>query len=75
MEQGWDPQVKNLFVKILNSIAYTLLWMLSCATAGLYFQLGYFNGQPVIYPIIFYTIMAVTLFLLVRYLYKKWKNG
>ena len=75
MEQGWDPQVKNLFVKILNSIAITLLWMMTCATAGLYFQLGYINGQSVIYPIIFYTIMAVTLFLLVRYLYKTWKNG
>ena len=75
MEQGWDPQVKNLFVKILNSIAITLLWMMTCATAGLYFQLGYFNGQSVIYTIIFYAVMAVTLFLLVRYLYKTWKNG
>jgi hypothetical protein len=74
MEQGWDPDVKKYFRKILNSISYGLIWMLASATAGLYFELGYTNGKPLIYTIIFYVFMLGTLALLVRYLYKIWKN-
>lgn len=75
MEQGWDPEIKRFFVKIMNSIAITLFWMMACATAGLYFQLAYSNGKPVIYTIIFYFLMLATLFLLIRYLYRTWKNA
>lgn len=75
MEQGWDPDVKKYFRKILNSISYGLIWMIASATAGLYYELGYSNGKPVIYTIIFYVFMLGTLALLVRYLYKTWKDG
>jgi uncharacterized protein with PQ loop repeat len=74
MESGWDPDVKQFLIKILNSISLVLLWMIACATAGIYFQFGYTNGKPVIYTIIFYAAMAVTLFLLLRQLYKIWKK-
>ena len=74
MEQGWDPDVKKHFRKILNSISYGLIWMIASATAGLYYELGYSNGKPVIYTIIFYVFMLGTLALLVRYLYKTWKD-
>ena len=40
MEQGWDDDVKVFFVKILNSVAMTLLWVLAAVTAGLYFKLA-----------------------------------
>jgi hypothetical protein len=73
MESGWDPQVSKFFRRILNSISLGLIWMMSCATAGLYFKLGHTHGQPIIYPILFYTIAVVTLFLLIRYLIKIWK--
>ena len=74
MENGWDPDIKEFLLKILNSISLVLLWLIACATAGIYFQLGYTNGKPVIYTIIFYTVMAVTLFFLLRQLYKTWKK-
>ena len=74
MESGWDPDVKEFLLKILNSISLVLLWLIACATAGLYFQLGYTNGKPVVYTIIFYVVMAVTLLLLLRQLYKNWKR-
>lgn len=73
MERGWDPQVKKYFRKILNSIGYGMLWMMGCVIAGIYFELGYTNGKPLLYTVIFYIAMAVTLGLLVRYLYKIWK--
>ena len=75
MESGWDPDVKKFLLKILNSISWVLLWMIAAATAGIYFQLAYSNGKPPVYTIIFYAAAAVTLFLLIRHLYKVWKNG
>lgn len=74
MEKNWDPGVKKFFVKILNTIALGLIWMLACAIAGIYFELGYTVGKPVIYPILFYIVMAISLFFLIRYLYKTWKQ-
>ena len=74
MEQGWDPDVKKFLLKVLNSISLVLFWMMTFATAGIYFELGYTIGKPIIYPIIFYTAMAVTLFFLVRHLIKVWNR-
>jgi hypothetical protein len=71
MEQGWDPEVKKFFLRIINTVSWGLLWLMACATAGLYFQLAYERG---IYTIIFYVLMAITFFLLLRYFFKIWKN-
>ncbi|MBN8687390.1 MAG: hypothetical protein J0M10_10235 [Chitinophagales bacterium] len=75
MEQGWDDDVKRFFSKILNSVSLTLCWAIAAATAGIYFQLGWAGNKPVAYTLIFYIVLAVTLFLLVRYLYRTWRNG
>ena len=53
MEQGWDPQVRNYFRKILNSISLVLAWTIACMIAGLYYRLGYAKDQPVLYTILF----------------------
>jgi hypothetical protein len=74
MQNSWDPEVKNFFVKIINSIAFGLIWMIACVTAGLYFELGYANGKPVIYTVIFYFAAIVSLIFLVRYLIRTWKK-
>jgi hypothetical protein len=74
MQPNWDPEVKKFFLKILNSISLGLLWLMACATAGLYYELGYTNGKPVIYTILFYTGMLISLFFLIRYLYNTWKS-
>lgn len=74
MEQGWDPNVKKYLRKVLNTISICLLWLMGCATAGIYFELGYSAGKPVLYTILFYTAMLITLFLLIRYLYNTWKD-
>jgi hypothetical protein len=74
MEQGWDPDVKRFFRKILYSVSYGLLWMVACSTAGIYYQLAYWNGQPLIYTLLFYAGMAITLALLLRWYYRTWKK-
>ena len=75
MESGWDPEVKKYFRKILMSISFGLMWMIASAIAGIYYQLGYFTGKPIINTILFYAAMLITLLLLLRYLYNTWKNG
>lgn len=74
MESGWDPEVKKFFRKIINSISLGLLWMMAMVTAGIYFQLGYFDGRPIIYTILFYLVLVVTLVLLLRYFQRIWKK-
>lgn len=75
MERGWDPQVKKYFLKIIKSVSLGLMWMMACATAGIYFKLGYDHGQPLVYIILFYAGMLISLLLLIKYLYNTWKNG
>lgn len=72
MEQGWDPEVKKFFLRIINTVSWGLLWLMACATAGLYFQLGYGRG---IYTVIFYVLMAASFLLLLRFFYNTWKNN
>ena len=74
MEQGWDPDVKKFLLKVLNSISMSLLWLMASATGGIYYELGYSAGKPVIYTILFYTGMLISLFFLIRYLYNTWKQ-
>lgn len=75
MEDNSEPNIVQFLVKILNSIAFTLMWIIAGATAGIYYKLGYTNGKPLIYTILFYTGMLISLFFLIRYLNKIWKNG
>lgn len=72
MEQGWDPEVKRFFRRIINTISMGLLWLMSAATAGIYFGLGY--RRPLPWVIVFYVILVITLFLLLRYFYRIWKK-
>jgi hypothetical protein len=74
MPPNWDPDVKKFLLKVLNSVCLVLLWMMVCATAGIYFELGYTDGKPLIYTILFYAGMVISLLFLVRYLYKTWKK-
>lgn len=73
MEQGWDPDVKRFFKKILNTISIGLIWLLTVVTAGIYFKLAYRTDKPV-YMIIYYLASLVTLIFLLRYYYRIWKD-
>ncbi len=72
MEQGWDPEVKNYFRKILNTIGVGLLWMMAALTAGLYLGLAHHSNK--LYSAIFYILLIGSLFLLVRYYYRLWRK-
>ncbi len=72
-EQGWDPEVKKYFLKILNTISTGLLWLMSTVTAGIYFELGWTGERPLYAVILFYVIAVAAFILLLRYYYRLWK--
>ncbi len=74
MEQGWDPDVKKYFRKVMYSFTYGLLWLASCTTAGIYYRLAYRNGRPFVYTVLFYAGLILSLALLLRWLYRTWRN-
>lgn len=74
MEQGFDPQIKRYFVKIINSFAWGFIWMLANATLGIYFGFAYRGEKPVILNVLFYFFFFVSLFFLLRYFYRIWSK-
>ncbi len=72
MEQGWDPEVIKYFRKILNTIVFGLLWLMAALTAGLYFGLAY--HPDILYEVLFYSGLSISLVLLIRYYYRLWKK-
>lgn len=74
MEQGFDPEVKRYFRKIISSFSLGFLWLFVNVIAGLYFGLGYRGERPFIYTIMFYIFSVATLALLLMYYYRIWRK-
>lgn len=74
MEQGWDPEVKRYFRKILNTISVGMFWMMSAATAGFYFGLAIPEQGMRLGNIIFYILLVITFALLIAYFFKLWRK-
>ncbi|HZH95532.1 MAG TPA: hypothetical protein VEY06_06580 [Flavisolibacter sp.] len=72
---GFDPEVTKFFKKIVSSFSFGMIWMLAMSTAGLYFRLALVDENVRWYNVVFYFIFLATLFLLIRYLYRTWKEG
>ena len=72
MERGWDPEVTRYLKKIISSISYGLLWLMTFVGLGMYKGLAYASGWA---GILFYTGMGITFFMLIRFLYLTWRSG
>jgi len=51
-----------------------LVWMLINMTAGVYFDLAFFEGRITIWNIVYYLFLLGTFYWLIVYLKKKWKG-
>jgi hypothetical protein len=71
---GMDPEMRKYFRKIINSFSIGLLWLLSVATAGLYFNLAIIHTTLKWYNLVFYLCFFISLTLLLKYLYAVWKR-
>jgi uncharacterized membrane protein YcaP (DUF421 family) len=69
-----EPEVKAFLALIINSLAMALLWMMVNMTAGVYYNLAFFEEQISIWNILYYIFFLTTFIMLVVYLRKKWKG-
>lgn len=70
---GMEDETRDFLVKILQTISVVLLWMLANVFAGVYKNLGFFEGKPHWYNYVYYVVFLITLVLLIRYIRKKWE--
>ena len=74
-EQGMDKEMKKYFRKILNSLSWGLIWLLSLLTLGIYYKLAFIGKNPIGYNLFFYGFFTVSLVVLIFYYLRVWKDG
>jgi hypothetical protein len=67
-----EEETRDFLVLIVNTIALILVWMIANVLVGIYFKLAFFFGHPGIWNIIYYLISFTFLFMIIRYLKRKW---
>jgi len=71
---GFEPEVREFLQKVMFSIGAGLLWLILNMTIGIFAGWMFFQVRPTIGNYIFYAWFAGSLFLLLRFLYKIWKE-
>lgn len=74
MEQGWDSEVSAFFIRIVNAIALTVIWMLTASTVGLYAGLAVPGRYAGWVTYLYYALLVISFAALVRYLRNAWKK-
>lgn len=68
-----EDETRIFLVKIANSIAMILLWMMTNVFFGIYKQLGFFDGTPTWKNWLYYILAIASLVWVIFYLVRKWK--
>jgi len=69
-----EEDMRAFFIRILQSIAVILLWMLVNIFIGIYKELAFFTGMPGWKNWLFYGFFLASGIFVARHLYKKWKG-
>jgi hypothetical protein len=69
---GMDPEMKQYFRKIINSLSFFIMWLIFVLGIGLYFELGRIDGRPGIFNIVYYLLALTSFIFLLRYLFRTW---
>lgn len=69
-----DPEVKAFLILIIQTLSMALLWLMVNMTLGIYYNLGFFEDSIHWFNLLYYLFFIVSLYLLIRYFIKKWKN-
>jgi hypothetical protein len=71
---GMEPEVSNYLKKIAQSISAILIWMLVIILVGLKWEYLFWGDGHNLGTSLFYLYLAVSAFLLVRWLIRSWKQ-
>lgn len=69
---GFEDETRNFLVKIANTIAIILLWMMLNVFFGIYKELGVVNGSFTWQNGLYYLLAAATLVWLILHIKRKW---
>lgn len=69
-----EPEVKAFLVLIIQSLSMVLLWMMVNMTAGIYFDLAFFEDRLSVWNVLYYIFLLSSFIMLILYLRKKWKG-
>lgn len=72
MPFGMDPEVARYFKKILKSLLAGLMWLFINITIGIYYQVAFSKAFTGLVHVLFFVWLAVSLALLLWYLYRVW---
>jgi hypothetical protein len=69
-----DPEIKEYFKRIINTISFGLLWMAINSTAGIMYDHAFIHGRLQWHNIIFYIWFSLSLAAYLWYVIKIWKK-
>jgi hypothetical protein len=68
----YEDNPRGFLLLIVQTISGVLIWMIANVLAGIYFGLGFFEKLPRWPNYVYYVIMLVSFYFLVKYLRRKW---
>lgn len=70
---GMEDETRDFLVRILNTIAIVLLWMMLNVFFGIYYNYAFFDTAPNWKNYLFYALFIISFVVLIIYLRRKWK--
>lgn len=70
-----EPETKHYLKKVMNSLFIGLFWMFANVIAGIFLELGFIGKTVSTANIIYYSCLLISLFFLLRWYWRVWKNG
>ena len=69
-----EPEARDFLKKVVWSVFYGIAWLMVNMTMGIYFGLMLIEDHLRIKNIFFYLFFIISLFALIRFYYKTWKQ-
>ncbi len=70
---GMEDETREFLVRIVNTIAIVLVWMMVNVFIGVYKGYGFFTTVPGLSNYIYYVFFLISLAVLLFHLKRKWK--
>lgn len=73
MSISMEDETRAFLVRILNTVAIVLLWMMANVFIGIYKGFAFFESQPDWKNFVYYFFLVTSFIFLVIHLKRKWK--
>ena len=70
---GMEDETRDFLVRILNTIAIVLLWMIVNVYIGIYRKYAFYDSRLNWTNYLYYAFALLSLVFMLRYLWRKWK--